>query len=161
MPLQRYVLVGDTDDTAGRSGTSVASLEGLLALSLAKVIGAGMCNNSTTDDAVGADQLDQVVRHAALGVALGIGLNVAKVAHVAVLVGRAAVRLSVRVEVRASRRAAVGVVTESVDVEATLGVGVVASKVPRDGRGLRLGSLLEGDGSGDLGVTPEDSNYRL
>lgn len=60
--------------------------------------------------------------------------------------------------VRASRCAAVGVVTEGVDVHATLGVGVVARDVPRDsGRG-RLGRLLEGDGAGDLGVTPDDSD---
>lgn len=60
--------------------------------------------------------------------------------------------------VGAGGRAAVGVVTEGVDVHATLGVGVVASDVPRDGGRGRLGSLLKGDGSGDLGVTSDDSN---
>ena len=35
-------LLGDADDTAGRSGTSVASLEGLLVSTLAKVVSAGV-----------------------------------------------------------------------------------------------------------------------
>ena len=55
--------------------------------------------------------------------------------------------------------AAVGVVTELVNVEGTLGVGVVASDVPRDGGGDVGIVLLEGDGAGDLGVTTEDSNW--
>lgn len=55
--------------------------------------------------------------------------------------------------------AAVGVITELVDVESTLGVGVVAGDVPGDaGRGALIG-LLEGDSTGDLRVTAEDSNY--
>lgn len=58
----------------------------------------------------------------------------------------------------AGRGAAVGVVTEGVNVEATLGVGVVASDIPGDLGGRRLSVLLEDDGAGDLGVTPEDSN---
>lgn len=59
---------------------------------------------------------------------------------------------------RAGGGAAVGVVTELVNVEGTLGVGVVASDVPRDGGGDVGIVLLEGDGAGDLGVTTEDSN---
>lgn len=54
--------------------------------------------------------------------------------------------------------AAVGVVTELVDVESTLGVGIVAGDVPRDVGGSTLVSLLEGDGTGDLRVTAEDSH---
>lgn len=56
--------------------------------------------------------------------------------------------------------ATVGVVTELVNVEGTLSVGVVAGDVPADSGGSGLGSLLEGDGTGDLGVTTEDSNCR-
>lgn len=59
---------------------------------------------------------------------------------------------------RAGGGAAVGVVTELVDVEGTLGVGVVALDVPRDGGGGTLVGLLEGHGAGDLGVTAENSN---
>jgi hypothetical protein len=60
--------------------------------------------------------------------------------------------------VRAGGGAAVGVVTELVDVEGTLGVGVVALDVPRDGGGGTLVGLLEGHVAGDLGVTAENSN---
>lgn len=62
--------------------------------------------------------------------------------------------------VRAGRGAAVGVVAEGVDVEAALGVGVVAGDIPRDGGGCRLGLLLEGDGTRDLRVSSDDGNYR-
>jgi hypothetical protein len=54
--------------------------------------------------------------------------------------------------------AAVGVVSELVDVHATLGVGIVASDIPCNGSWGGLGSLLEGNGSGDLGVTSDGSN---
>lgn len=57
-----------------------------------------------------------------------------------------------------SGRATVGVVTELMDVEATLGVGIVAGEVPGDGRGRGLGLLLKGDGTGDLGVTSDGCN---
>lgn len=59
---------------------------------------------------------------------------------------------------RAGGGAAVGVVAEGVDVEATLGVGVVAGEIPGDGGRVGLGGLLEGDGSGNLRVTPENSD---
>ena len=62
---------------------------------------------------------------------------------------------------RTGRGAAVGVVTELVDVESTLGVGVVAEDVPRDSGGSVLGGLLKGDGTVDLGVTTEDSDWLL
>lgn len=55
--------------------------------------------------------------------------------------------------------AAVGVVTELVNVDAALGVGVVAGEVPGDGGGGVLISLLEGDSAGDLGVTTDGCNY--
>ena len=60
--------------------------------------------------------------------------------------------------VRASRGAAVGVVAKGVDVHAALGIGIVAAQVPGNGGGGTLGLLLEGDGAGDLGVTPDDSD---
>ena len=51
---------------------------------------------------------------------------------------------------------AISVVAELVDVHATLGVGVMAADVPRDGGGRTLGVLLEGDGALDVGVTTND-----
>lgn len=61
---------------------------------------------------------------------------------------------------RAGRGAAVGVVAISVDVEATLGVGVVAGDVVGDGGRGTLRVLLEDDGAGDLCVSSEDSDCR-
>ena len=60
--------------------------------------------------------------------------------------------------VRAGAGAAVGVVTELMNVEASLGVGVMASQVPADGGGGVLIGLLEGDLARDLGVSSEDGN---
>jgi len=60
--------------------------------------------------------------------------------------------------VRAGRCAAVGVVTELVDVHASFSVGIVARDVPGDVGWRRLGALLEGDGALDVRVTSEDSN---
>lgn len=60
--------------------------------------------------------------------------------------------------VRAGGGAAVGVVTEGVDVHATLGVGVVTGDVPGDLGGSGLGLLLEDDGAGDLGVATDDAD---
>ena len=59
---------------------------------------------------------------------------------------------------RTSGRAAVGVVTKGVDVEAALGVGVLARDVPGDGGGSRLGLLLEDNGAADLGVAADNAN---
>lgn len=58
------------------------------------------------------------------------------------------------------RRAAVGVVTKGMDMDAPLGVGVVARDVPRDSDGRVLVGLLKGDGARDLGVSPEDGDWR-
>lgn len=54
--------------------------------------------------------------------------------------------------------AAVGVVTELVDVHSALSVGIVASDIPGDsGLGVLIG-LLKGNGAGDLGITAELCN---
>lgn len=135
------------------------------------------------NDAVGANQLDEAVRDGALGVALAIGVDVAEIANVASFVGGSTVGLAVGLTggscgqhgarswvclwkvgglakhtVRAGRGAAVGVVTKGVNVEAALGVGVVAGNVPGDGGGSGLGLLLEDDGAVDLAVTTENGN---
>jgi len=61
-------------------------------------------------------------------------------------------------EIISGGSAAVGVVTELVDVHATLGARVVAGDVPRDGGGGGLGGLLERDGSLDVRVSSEDGD---
>jgi hypothetical protein len=90
-PLFSPPLLGDTDNTASRTGASVASLLALLVLALADDDGAA-------EHALRADQLDELVRDAALGVALGVGLEVAQVADVALAVRRGAVGLVVGVD---------------------------------------------------------------
>jgi len=151
-------LSGNADNTASRSGTSVTSLLGLLVTTLAKVIGTGVNDEGTTQNALGADQLDKLVLHGAVGVALGISLEVAKVTDVTFGVRGSTVSLAVGVEVRTSGGATVGVVTELVNVETTLSVGVVTSDVPGDGGGGTLIRLLEGNSAGDLRVTTNNSN---
>ena len=151
-------LVGDTNDTASGAGASVASLLGLLVSTLAEIIGASVDNNGAANDTLRSNELNQLVLNASLSVTLGIGLEVTKVTNVALLILWGAVSLVVGVEVGSSGSAAIGVVAESVDVHATLSVGVVAGDVPCDG-GLRvLVGLLEGDGSLDVGVSTEDSD---
>lgn len=63
--------------------------------------------------------------------------------------------------VRTGTGAAIGVVTELMDVEASLSIGVVAAKIPADGgRGVFIG-LLESHLAGDLGISSEDGNYSI
>jgi hypothetical protein len=59
---------------------------------------------------------------------------------------------------RSSAGAAIGVVTERVDMDTTLSIWVVARDVEGDGRGLVLGALLEGDGALDVRVSSDDGD---
>lgn len=97
-PQQECNLLGDTDNTASGTGASVASLLALLVLALAEVVGAGVDDDGAAENALRADQLDELVRDGALGVALGVGLEVAQVADVALAVGGGAVGLVVGVD---------------------------------------------------------------
>lgn len=54
--------------------------------------------------------------------------------------------------------ATIGVVTELMDVEASLGIGIMASKVPADGGGGVFVGLFKSDLARDLGVSSEDGN---
>ena len=73
-------------------------------------------------------------------------------------IGRSAMCLAERVEVWACAGAAIRVIAELVDMEATLGGGVVPGYVPRyGGRGV-FGGLLEGDGARDFRVASEDGD---
>lgn len=59
---------------------------------------------------------------------------------------------------RASGRAAVGVVAKLVDMNSSLGIGVVAGDVIGDGGGCGLGALLKGYGARDFRVSSEDGD---
>lgn len=144
-------------------------------LDLLKILEKGQ---TYSENAVLADQLDKAVADAAFGIALGIGLEVAQVTDMAFRIGRATVGLAVGVvwshisvfvsalfprlaslrTVRAGAGASVGVVSELMDVDATLGIGVVAGDVPGDGSRRGFGGLLEGHLSSDLGVSSDDGN---
>jgi hypothetical protein len=140
-----------------------------------------MHHDCASEHALRANELDELVLHAALRVALPVRLEVAKVTYVAVAVFWGAVFLAVGVDcatlvstsseavllaggcvrtMRTSARAAVGIVTESMDVHATLGVGIVAGHIPADGRRGALGGLLEGNGALDVGVSTKNGNCR-
>jgi len=93
-----HPLLGDANDTASGTSTSVAGLLALLVLTLAEIVGAGVDDNGAAEDALRADQLDELVRDGALGVALGVGLEVAQVADVALAVGGSTVGLVVGVD---------------------------------------------------------------
>ena len=148
-PVQRTSpLVGNANDTASRAGASVASLLALFVVTLAEVISAGVDDDGAAENALRADQLDELVGDAALAVALAVGLEVSEVTNVALTVGWRAVGLALRVDWKMSMAvtidsrkdgqhtvgtgagAAVGVVAKGVDMHATLSVGVVAGDVP-------------------------------
>jgi len=115
-------------------------------------------NDGASENTVLADQLDEAVADASLGVSLTISLDVAQVTNVAFRVGWSTVSLAVWVVVGPSAGASVCVITELMDVHATLSIGVVAGDVPGDGGRGGLGGLLEGHLSSDLGVSSNDGN---
>lgn len=54
-------LLGDTNDTAGWTSTSITRLLAVLMATLSEVISAGVHNNGAPDDALGSNELDQLV----------------------------------------------------------------------------------------------------
>jgi hypothetical protein len=61
--------------------------------------------------------------------------------------------------VRTSRSAAIRVITELMNVHASLGVGIVAGDVVRDGCRGGLGGLFECHLPRDLRVSSDDGDY--
>jgi len=53
--------LGDTNDTAGWTSTSITRLLAVLMATLSEVISAGVHNNGAPDDALGSNELDQLV----------------------------------------------------------------------------------------------------
>lgn len=103
--------------------------------------------------------MDKLILNGVIGVAIGIGGDVAQVTDMSDLVVGSAMRLAEGVEVRASRRAAIGVVTELVNVEAPQGVLIEALQVIGNGGGRGSILLLKSDLSADGRVTAENSNF--
>lgn len=82
----RAALLSNANDTTGWTSTRITSLLALIVATLAKVVGAGVDDHSAADDALRADQLDELVRLRALCVALAVSLEVPEVSDVAVAV---------------------------------------------------------------------------
>jgi len=61
---------------------------------------------------------------------------------------------------RTGAGAAIGIVTKLMNVHAAVSRGVVAFNVVGYGGRRRLGRLLEGHGTANIGVTTEDSDCR-
>jgi len=156
--IQQKHLGGDTNDTASGTTTGVASLEGFLVSTLTQVIGAGMDNNSPSQDAVRTNQLDDAINQRSPGNSMVVGLDVSQVTRMPVSVGGGAVSVSKGVEVRTSRGTSVGVVAELVDVHATGSVDVRVLDLVLDGGGSVLAILGEPDDARDAGITADDSN---
>ena len=118
-------LVGCTNDTESRASTSVTRLLGLLVAALAEIVGTSVHDDGSlvasasfsvqckearkkmerwreeetyADNALGADQLDQLVGVASLGVTLAVSLEVAQVTDVALVVVGGTVGLVVGVD---------------------------------------------------------------
>jgi len=86
--------------TASWTRTGVASLLGLLTVTLSEVVGTGVNNDGTAEDALWANQLDELVRYGALSVSLSVGLEVAQVTNVTLRIGWSTVGLAVWVDCR-------------------------------------------------------------
>jgi hypothetical protein len=127
-------------------------------ISLAQVIGTSVNDDGSTDDRVRADERKVRVADLNLGNTGGVGLEVTQVTDVPDFSSSVTVSGTGRVEVRTSGSATVGVVTELVDVETSLGVGVHVLDFTRDGDGTAGGFLGEGDDTLDGGVSLENSD---
>ena len=79
--------LGNTNDTARWTSTSIASLLALFIAALAEVIGARMYNNSASQHTLRSDQFDELVSDGALGVARAVSLEVAKISDVTLAIG--------------------------------------------------------------------------
>jgi len=84
--------------TASRTSTSVTGLLALLVSTLSEIVGTGVDNDGAAEDALGTDQLDELVGDGALSIALAVGLEVAEVTNVTLAVGRSTVGLAVGID---------------------------------------------------------------
>lgn len=71
------LLLGDANDAACWTTTSIARLLALLVATLAEIIRAGVYDDRAAKHALWADQLDVLVLHGTLAIALAVGLEVA------------------------------------------------------------------------------------
>lgn len=134
----------------------VTSLQGFGVVGLAQVVGTGVNDNGSTNDRVRADEREVRVGNLNLGNTRTIGLEVTQVTNVPDFGSSVTVGGTGGVEVGTGGSAAVRVVTELVDVEASLGVGVHVLDFTRNGDGATSRLLGEGDDTLDGGVALEN-----
>lgn len=154
-------LRSQANDTASRSAASVTGLEGVGMTALAQVVGTVVDHNSSPENGVGSNQLDQQVLLGALGNTGGVGVHVTHVTYVSLVGLWRTVGLGERVEVGTGRSAAVSVVTELVDMKPPLGVGIIALDLPADNGGRGLGLLLEMHHATNLGVSSQNCDCAM
>lgn len=93
-------LLSQTNDSTSWSPTGITGGLTLLMAALAKVVGASMDDDRSTDNALGPNQLDQLIGDGTLGISLAVRLEITQVAHVADIVGGSAVFLAEWVDCR-------------------------------------------------------------
>lgn len=101
---QHNSLCCNSNDATSWTSSSIARLLALSVTTLSEIIGAGVDNNSAAENALGTNQLDQLVLHRALSIALSIGLEVSEITDVALRVLWCTVLLGVRVDCMRGRK---------------------------------------------------------
>ena len=91
LPYAPVISLGDANDAASGTTARIARRLALLVPALAEVVGTAVHDDGPTEHALGPNQLDLLVLDGALGVALGVRLEVAEVADVALAVRGGAV----------------------------------------------------------------------
>lgn len=148
----------NTDDTAGKTGTCITSLKGLLIAALAEVVSTGVDDEASTNDGVRAVEGDDLVGKVELSGTAAVRLDITEVTNVPLGVGGSTVVLFKGVVMGASRGTAVGVVSKLVDVHASLGVSVHVLNLTSDANGSIFRLLGEAYSAVDVGFTLEDNN---
>jgi len=140
-------LLADADDAASDSGAGITGGGAELVSSFAEIVDVGVNDDRASDDGKRTGQGDAGVGDFDVGDAVGTGFHVAQIAGVADFIDGGAVRLAVRVKMSAGGSAAVGVVTELVDVKSVKSLVETAHFAGH------------GDGSGGVGLTELDNAF--
>ncbi|KAH3669951.1 hypothetical protein OGATHE_002764 [Ogataea polymorpha] len=130
IPYKTRHLRRESNDTTGWSATGITGLQRVWVATLTQVIGTGVNNDSSSQNGVFTEKLDQAVLLCTLGNSIGVGSNVTKVTNVSLGVFWCTMVFAEWVEVWSSRSAAVSVVTKLVDVETSQSVWIVTGNFP-------------------------------
>lgn len=101
-----FHLGSNADDATSRPATGISRHLALLVTAPTEIVGAGMHDDGPAEDALGPNQLDELVGDRTLGVALTVGLVVAEITDVADVVGGGAMLFGVGVDCVGKWRAA-------------------------------------------------------